>query len=92
MSPREQFAEKIQKQNMDGIIQDIQRDFQAETDPNRKKNIAACLAEAKKTRTYVSSSHTLFAISGKACIAQHAQFDKILVTLNAHGQKLVTIR
>lgn len=74
---------------MDGIIQDIQRDFQAETDPNRKKNIAACLAEAKKTGTYVSSLHTLFAINGQAYVARHAEFDKKLASLDAHDQKIV---
>lgn len=89
LSPREQMAREIRKENMDIIIQAIKEDFQAETNPVRKENIAACLAEAEKNGTYVSSSQTLFATSGKAYVVPHVEFDQKWATLDAHQKRLV---
>ena len=58
ISPTGQMGREIRKKNKDGIIKEIENDFKTEKNADRKNTIAACLAEAKKTRTYISGDDT----------------------------------
>lgn len=74
---------------MDSIIRDIEEDLQAEQDPERKKNIAACLAEAKKDGIYISSSQTLFVTNQKAFIVPNADLGEKWSALDAQSKRLL---
>lgn len=70
MSPREQMARQIRKQNMDFIIKEIENDFKAEENADRKNNIAACLAEANKKGIYISGDHVIYAVDRESHIVK----------------------
>lgn len=92
ISPREQMARELRKQNMDFIIKEIENDFKAEKKPDRKKNIAACLAEAKKKGIYISGDDTIYAVDREACMVKNAEYRKIWATLDVQSKKLVYCR
>lgn len=77
---------------MDLIIKEIENDFKAEENADRRDNIAACLAEAKKKGIYISGDHIIYAVDHEAYIVEAAEYREKWATLDDQSKKLTYCR